>query len=392
MTDSGVFGPALLADPHDGFRRLRAAGAVHRGLTPDGEPVWVIVRYREARSALADPRLSLNKANARTGEEYRSSMPPELDAHLLNMDAPDHTRVRRLVAAAFTPRRIEGLRTRIQQHADELLDAGRHRRFDLMPALAEPLPMTVICDLLGIPLEDRRDFRSWTGSLMSPRPGTATESRTAMRNMHRFLLDVLARKRRDPGDDLLSDLLSSHDEHDRLDEGELVALSFLLLFAGYDNAVHLIGNATLGLLLGPAGFGPLARGEVSPRQVIEETLRWNPPFPMAVRRFATRDLTIGGTAIPAGGRIWVALLSAHRDEAHFDAPDLFDPGRAPAHLGFGHGAHYCLGAALARLEAEVALTTLARVRPTLELAVRPERLKWWPSFHKRGLEALPVRW
>ncbi|MFI5688146.1 cytochrome P450 [Streptomyces sp. NPDC051636] len=392
MSADNLFGDALMADPHTGYRKLRAAGPVHRGLTPDGEPVWVITRYAEAREALTDPRFSLNKANARTSGEYQSSMPPELDAHLLNMDAPDHTRLRGLVAKAFTPRRVEDLRPRIQHRVNELIDSAPAAEADLMAALAEPLPMTVICELLGIPAADRPNFRAWTNSLMSPRPGAAAESRAAMRNMYQFLIDVLASKRRHPTDDLLSALLASHDEHDRLTEAELVSLSFLLLFAGYDNAVHLIGNAIVGLLLHPQHITSLRSGELSPRLVIEETLRWNPPFPLGVRRFALEDLTIGGAAIPAGGRVWIALISANRDEALFDNPDDFNPHRAPAHLSFGHGAHYCLGAPLARLEAEITLTTLVRRRTGLALATQPEELTWWPSFHKRGLRSLPVRW
>ncbi|MGX5183396.1 cytochrome P450 family protein [Streptomyces avermitilis] len=392
MKLSNLFSEALMSDPHEGFRHLRAAGAVHESVTPDGEAVWVITRYAEARDALADSRLSLNKANARTRGEYQSSMPPELDAHLLNMDAPDHTRLRRLVSRAFTPRRVEALRPHIQRHVDDLLDAAQGSEVDLIAALAEPLPMGVICDLLGIPAGDRSDFRAWTSSLMSPRPGAASESRAAMKNMYQFLASILEDKRRHPTDDLLSDLLESHEEHDRLTAAELVSLSFLLLFAGYDNAVHLIGNGVLGLLLNPGQLKSLGDGHLPSRLVIEETLRWNPPSALGVRRFALQDVTIGGTEIPTGGRVWIALISANRDEAQFEAPDDFNPHRNPGHLSFGHGAHYCLGASLARLEAEIALTTLVRSRPDLTLAVEPDELRWWPSFHKRGLQELPARW
>lgn len=392
MKMPNLFNDDLMANPHEGFRDLRAVGAVHEGVTPDGQAVWVITRYAEARDALADSRLSLNKANARTRGEYQSSMPPELDAHLLNMDAPDHTRLRRLVSRAFTPRRVEALRAHIQRHVDDLLHAAQRPAVDLVDALAEPLPMAVICELLGIPAKDRSEFRSWTSSLMSPRPGAASESRAAMKNMYEYLVGILEDKRRHPTDDLLSDLLESHDEHDRLTAAELVSLSFLLLFAGYDNAVHLIGNAVLGLLLYPDHLKCLGDGHLPSRLVIEETLRWNPPSALGVRRFALQDITIGGTNIPTGARVWIALISANRDEAQFEAPDDFNPHRNPGHLSFGHGAHYCLGASLARLEAEIAVTTLVRSRPDLALATQPDELRWWPSFHKRGLQELPVRW
>ncbi|MFJ5952580.1 cytochrome P450 [Streptomyces noursei] len=392
MSGQQLFSDALLPTPHPGYAKLRTAAPVHHTTTPDGEPVWIVTRYAEVRAALADPRLSLNKANARTKGEYVSSMPPELDAHLLNMDPPDHTRLRRLVSTAFTPRRVEELRDRVQSVTDDLLDAASGPTMDVMTALANPLPMSVICELLGIPPDARQDFRAWTNALLSPVPGAATDSRTAMRSMYRFLRDVITDKRRQPTDDLLSAMIEARDEHDRLTESELVSMAFLILFAGYDNAVHLIGNAALGLLLHPDVLRAVRGGRTPVRAVVEETLRWNPPFPLGVRRFALKDLTIGGTDIPAGGRVWVSLISANRDEREFMSPDDFDPARTPGHLAFGHGIHYCLGAPLARLEAEIAIGTLLRRFPQLKLAVPADELAWWPSFQKRGLRQLPICW
>ncbi|MFE1444419.1 cytochrome P450 [Streptomyces sp. NPDC058739] len=385
---SSLFSETLLADPHGVYANLRGAAPVHRTTTPDGEPVWLITRYAEARTALADPRLSLDKANARTASGYRSSMPPELDAHLLNMDPPNHTRLRNLVSKAFTPRRVEGLRSRIQTITDDLLDAPADRRMDLMDTLAIPLPMHVICDLLGIPAEARLDFRAWTDTLLSPAPA-AEESRTAMRHMHRFLTGIIQGKRHHPGDDLLSALTEARDDNDALAEEELLSLAFLILFAGYDNAVNLIGNAALGLLLHPEQMTAVRHGFVPIRAVIEETLRWNPPFPLGVRRFATEDVMIGEEVIPAGDRVWVSIASANRDEREFKRPDDFDVGRGASHLTFGHGIHYCLGAPLARLEAEIALCTLLDSFPVLELASYGQP-QWHSSFHKRGLQSLLV--
>ncbi|MCF3135056.1 cytochrome P450 family protein [Streptomyces olivochromogenes] len=386
-----LFDHTRIADPTTTYARLREAAAVHRTSTPDGQPLWVITRYAEARAALADPRLSLNKANARTSGEYQSSMPPELDAHLLNMDPPDHTRLRSLVAKAFTPRRIATLRNRIQAITDDLLDTMAGPPTDLMAALAVPLPMGVICELLGIPEKDRHDFRTWTNTLLSPSPGSARDSRTAMRQMHQFLTGVIQDKRSHPADDLLSALTQARDERETLSEQELLSLAFLTLFAGYDNAVHLIGNTALALLLHPHLMDDVRHHTVPIRAVIEEALRWNPPFPLGVRRFALEDLTIGDVVVPAGGRVWISIASANRDQRAFPSPDTFDPGRAPAHLAFGHGIHYCLGAPLARLEAEFALQSLLQRFPTLELAVPADELTWWPSFHKRGLRALPIQ-
>ncbi|KAB7839481.1 cytochrome P450 family protein [Streptomyces mobaraensis] len=388
-----IFTDELIADPHGRYAQLRAAGPVHPTTTPDGEPVWVVTRYGDVREALADSRLSLNKANARTSGEYMSSMPPELDAHLLNMDAPDHTRLRRLVSKAFIPRRLENLRERIQSITDDLLDAADGPNVDLIATLANPLPMEVICELLGIPAGGRRDFRAWTSSLMSPEPGAAADSREAMRSMYRFLVGVIADKRRNPTGDLLSAMIEARDEDDSLSEPELLSMAFLLLFAGYDNGVNLIANAALALLLHPDQMTAVCAGITPVRAVVEEALRWNPPFPLGVRRFALEDLTIGGVPIPAGGRVWVSLISANRDEQQFPRANEFDPARAPgSHLAFGHGIHYCLGAPLARLEAEIALSSLLARHKHIELAVPVGELRWWPSFRKRGIRSLPVRW
>ncbi|MEU6216414.1 cytochrome P450 [Streptomyces sp. NPDC047022] len=387
-----LFDDAFIEAPVAAYARLREAGAVHRTTTPDGQPVWVITRYAEARAALADSRLSLNKANAKISGAYQSSMPPELDAHLLNMDPPDHTRLRRLVAQVFTPRRVEALRDRIRAMADDLLDAAMTGpRTDLVRALAVPLPIEVICELLGIPDKDRHDFKAWTDTFWSPSPDSSKHSRTAMRQMHQVLTGIIQDKRRRPADDLLSALTRTRDEQGTLTEAELVALVFLILYAGYDNAVHLIGTTALGLLLQPRLMEDVRDGTVPIRAVIEETLRWNPPFTLAVRRFALEDITVGDTVIPAGGRVWIALASANRDEREFPSPDTFDPGRTPAHLAFGQGIHYCLGAPLARLETEIAIQALLDRFPALELAVPADELTWWPSHHKRGLNSLPVR-
>ncbi|OLZ62793.1 hypothetical protein AV521_40975 [Streptomyces sp. IMTB 2501] len=387
-----LFNHELIADPTATYRRLREGVAVHPTSTPDGQPVWIVTRYAEARAALADARLSLDKANAKVSGAYQSSMPPELDAHLLNMDPPDHTRLRHLVAGAFTPRRIAALGDRIQTMTADLLGKMAGPRIDLMQALAVPLPMGVICELLGIPEKDRHDFRAWTDTLLSPEPNATGDSRAAMRQMHQFLTGVVQDKRNYPADDLLSALTEARDEHASLSEKELLSLAFLILFAGYDNAVHLIGNAALGLLLQPHVMDDVRRRKLSIRAVIEETLRWNPPFPLGVRRFALQDVTIGDTVIPAGGRVWISIASANRDEREFFSPDIFAPGHRPyAHLAFGHGIHYCVGAPLARLEAEIALRSLVERYSVLELAVSADELQWWPSFHKRGLRSLPVK-
>ncbi|MEU1940687.1 cytochrome P450 [Streptomyces coeruleorubidus] len=391
-TPPSLFSDVLITDPHQAYDQLRKIGPVHQTTTPDGVSVWLVTRYQDVRKALADPRLSLDKGNAHSTGLHQSSMPPELDAHLLNMDPPDLTRLRRLVSKAFTPRRIEELKPRIQAQTDELLDAFTDPPVDLMRALANPLPMAVICELLGVPLDARRDFRAWTNTLLAPAPDAAKESRRAMREMHQFLVEIIAAKRTHPTDDLLSAMIEARDTHDSLTEPELLAMAFLILFAGYDNTVNLIGNGLLALLLHPQHAHAVRDRNTLVRDVLEETLRWNAPFMLGVRRFALKDITIGGVRIPVGGRVWVSLISANRDGTHFASPASFDPHRAPAHLGFGHGIHYCLGAPLARLQGDVAITSLFHRFGRLKLAVPVTELKWVPSFHKRGLQELTVAW
>ncbi|MCX4751554.1 cytochrome P450 [Kitasatospora sp. NBC_01287] len=395
--DAGtLFDAALLADPHGGYARLRAAAPVHRTTTPDGAPVWLVTRYQDVRAALADPRLSLDKRTAGSSGEHGASMPPELDAHLLNLDPPDHTRLRRLVATAFTPRTVEGLRPTIQACVAALLDRLAAPGADLMAQLAVPLALTVICDLLGIPDAGRPDFRRWTDTLRSPAPDAAKASRAAMGEMHGYLTALIAEKREHPADDLLTRLIAARDERERLSEPELVALAFLILFAGYDNSANLIGNALLALLTTPGAVADLRGGALEPEALLEETLRWNSPSMLASRRFAREDLQIAGVTIPAGERVWLSLVSANRDEARFAAPAEFRLDREGGHLGFGHGLHYCLGAALAKLEAQTSLTALVHRFPGLVLAgpaADPAAgLAWHGSFRNRGLRELPVVW
>ena len=387
-----LFDDALLADPHGGYARLRQAGPVHRTTTPDGAPVWLVTRYPDVRAALADPRLSLDKRTARSGGEHGASMPPELDAHLLNLDPPDHTRLRRLVSQAFTPRGVEALRPLVRSRTAALLDRLAAPA-DLMAGLATPLALDVVCDLLGIAEQERPDFRRWTDTLRSPAPDAARASREALGRMHAFLTGLIAEKRARPADDLLGRMIAARDQQDRLTEPELVALTFLILFAGYDNSANLIGSALLALLTHPEVLRDLRAGALRMDQVLDETLRWNTPSMLASRRFAREDVRIGGVTVPAGDRIWLSLVSANRDERQFTAPAEFRAARDGAHLGFGHGIHYCLGAALARLEAQVAITALLDRFPALRLAGDPGREPGWDaSFRNRSLLELPVRW
>ncbi|GAX50592.1 cytochrome P450 family protein [Streptomyces olivochromogenes] len=382
----------LIDHPYAVYDRLRDTAPVHRVAGTDGNPAWLVTRYEDVREALANPLLSMDKKHALPGGYQGLSLPPALDANLLNMEAPDHTRIRRLVVRAFTSRRIEQLRTPVRETADRLLDAfGPHGSADLMTAYAAPLPITVICDLLGIPGEHRRDFRAWTDVLVAPdptRPGAAKEAVAAMLG---FLTQLLADKRKKPADDLLSDLIAVRDEGDRLTEDELMSLAFLILFAGYENTVQLIGNAILGLLTHPDQLAALRANPERFPNAVEEFARHEGPALLAIRRFPVEDVTIGAVTVPAGETVLLSLAAANRDPARFPDPERLDLGRdASGHLALGRGIHYCVGAPLARLETEIAVSALLERLPDLALDTDPAELRWRPSLRARGLLALPV--
>ncbi len=392
---------ALIADPYPTYAALRTAGPVHRITGPDGLPAWLVTRYDDVRAALADPRLSLDKRNALPGGYRGFALPPALDANLLNMDPPNHTRIRRLVTKAFTPGRVDKLREPVREICEELLDAMEpHGRADLIAAYSGPLPVTVICDLLGVPAADRHDFRAWTDVLVAPDPQRPEQAKEAVGGMLRFYTGLIATKRAEPGDDLLSDLITARDDaanptdgQDRLSEDELTSLAFLILFAGYENIVHLIGNSVLALLERPELLAELRSNPAAIPAAVEEFARWDGPAPLAIRRFPLEDVEIGGVTVPAGETVLLSVASANRDPNRFADPDRLDPHRPQGgNLWLGHGIHYCLGAALARLEAETAIEALLRRFPGLALDGSPEDLRWRKSIRARGLLALPVTW
>lgn len=383
----------LITRPYDVYQGLRTASPVHRITGTDGQPAWLVTRFDDVRAGLADPLLSLDKTHAREGNYRGLSLPPALDANLLNMDPPDHTRLRRLVGKAFTQRRVEQLRAPIRATADQLLDAlGADGTTDLITAYAAPLPITVICDLLGVPASHRRDFRSWTTALIAPDPARPHEAKEAIVAMLGFFTELMAHKRRDPADDLLCDLIAVRDtEGDRLTEDELMSLAFLILFAGYENTVQLIGNAILALLQHPDQMALLRQDPSRITAAVEEFARFEGPALLAIRRFAIEDVTIGGVRIPAGETVLLSLSAANRDPDRFPDPDRLDLGRdAVGHLALGHGIHYCLGAPLARAETEIALAALLERFADLELTGNEPR--WRPSLRARGLLELPVRY
>ncbi|MDQ0984920.1 cytochrome P450 [Streptomyces sp. V2I9] len=410
--DSATPAPELFTwefatDPYPAYAWLREHRPVHRTVLPSGVEAWLVTRYGDAKQALADTRLSKNPAHhaesphAKGKTGIPGERKAELMTHLLNIDPPDHTRLRRLVSKAFTPRRVAEFAPRVQELTDRLIDAFvEEGKADLIHDLAFPLPIYAICDLLGVPEEDQDDFRDWAGMMIrhggGPRGGVAR----SVKKMRGYLAELIHRKRENPGDDLISGLIRASDHGEHLTENEAAAMAFILLFAGFETTVNLIGNGMYALLRHPGQRSRLqASLEASPvpgesellDTGIEELLRYDGPVEMATWRYATEPLTLGGEEIAAGDPVLVVLAAADRDPERFDDPDTLDLARRDnQHLGYGHGIHYCLGAPLARLEGRTALATLLRRLPDLRLAADPADLRWRGGLIMRGLRTLPV--
>ncbi|MEU3313216.1 cytochrome P450 [Streptomyces sp. NPDC006687] len=409
-TAPALFGWEFATDPYPAYAWLREHAPVHRATLPSGVEAWLVTRYADARQALADQRLSKNPAHhaepahAKGKTGIPGERKAELMTHLLNIDPPDHTRLRRLVSKAFTPRRVAEFTPRVQELTDHLIDkivekAGTAEKgeADLIHEFAFPLPIYAICEMLGVPREDQDDFRDWAGMMIrhggGPRGGVAR----SVKRMRTYLGELIHRKRDDLGNDLISDLIRASDHGDHLTEAEATAMAFILLFAGFETTVNLIGNGVHSLFMNPGQRvrlqDSLAAGETALLETgIEELLRYDGPVELATWRFATRPLTLGGQEIAVGDPVLVVLAAADRDPARFTDPDTLDLSRSDnQHLGYGHGIHYCLGAPLARLEGQTALATLLKRLPDLELAVPPADLRWRGGLIMRGLRTLPVR-
>ncbi|MEU6097316.1 cytochrome P450 [Streptomyces sp. NPDC047079] len=390
MIDLGEYGARFTADPHHVYAELRERGPVHwvRTPPPNAWETWLVVGYEAARAALADPRLS--KDSTKQGVFVAEDQ--AMGRHLLIVDPPEHTRLRSLVARAFTMRRVEALRPRIQQITDELVEEMLPKgRADLVEALAYPLPITVICELLGVPDIDRVTFRALSNETVTPSSREA--GLAAARRLAVFLDELIEDKRRAaPADDLLGDLIRTRAEDgDRLSDSELRAMAFLLLVAGHETTVNLITNGVHTLLTHPEQLAALRADMTLLDGAVEEMLRFEGPVQTATYRYASEPLEIAGTAIAEGDPVIIGLDAAGRDGSRYPDPHLFDVHRAPqGHLAFGHGMHFCLGAPLARLEARTALRTLLDRCPNLSLDGPPGA--WLPGMLMRGVRSLPVRW
>ncbi|MFG2333116.1 cytochrome P450 [Streptomyces sp. NPDC048604] len=390
VIDLGECGADFTANPYPYYAKMREAGPVHRVRMTDGTEVWLVVGHEEARAALNDPRLS--KSPSVLG---LTMLDEELiGPNLLVLDPPDHTRLRKLVAGEFTARRVEGLRPRVQSLTEELVDAmAPAGRADLVDALAFPLPIIVICELLGVPAADRDTFRRWSNEVVTP-SGAGAELE-AIEGLAAYLDALVEDKRASaPADDLLSALVRARAEDgDRLSLPELRGLAYLLLIAGHETTVNLIGTTVRALLTHPEQLAAVRAEPELLDGAIEEALRWEGPVETATYRFSRESVTLGGTEIPAYQPVLVSLASPGRDPGRFPDPDRFDLRRdARGHLAFGHGIHYCLGAPLARLEARIAIRTLLDRFPRLELDPDAPAWEWLPGLLMRGVRRLPVRW
>ena len=402
LDEPNLADPRFKADPFPYYARLRREAPVHRVLLPHKQPAWLITRHADVLSVLKDERFVKSRRNVLgpalpSAGPWMPAMFRPLERTMLDVDPPDHTRLRAFVQKAFMPRFVEQMRPRVQSIADELLAADRGRRDGVMDVVADyalPLPTAVIAEMIGVPAADRGKFHRWSSSIV-----TAGWSRWSMiRSIPgvmafvRYIKRLTAAKRARPGDDLLSALVAAREAGDRMSDDELLAMVFLLLIAGHETTVNLIGNGTLALLEHPGELRRLRENPELVRTAVEELLRYGSPLETATERYAREDGSIAGATIPAGGLVFAVLASANRDSDVFEEPDRLDLARAPnPHVAFGFGIHYCLGAALARMEGEIAFHTLLREFPDPRLATPARPLRWRKGLVLRGLRELPVR-
>lgn len=394
----------LRNNPHPTYARLRETMPVAPAVAPFFGRAWLVTRYEDVSSILRDPRYSSDMRN--NGREEPAIvdllMPRVLKSMRTSMvttDDPDHARLRGLVHQAFTPKRVNQLRGRVEEVSVRLLEEMAHKaarggRVDLISDYALPLPLTIISDMMGVSEADRHYFHKLTAHFLEGSSSGMLEIVRQLPNGHRlmrFFEKLIGERRANPGDDLLSALIVAEQDGDRLNEQELVSMIFLLLLAGHETTVNLIGNGTLALLENRDQFDLLYDQPDLIESAVEELLRYSSPVEYDNARFLKEDIELHGVLMPRGSTVLAALASANRDEAVFDAPDRLDITRSPnKHVAFGLGIHYCLGAPLARLEGQTAIRALVLRYPGLKLAVPASDVRWRNAVAVRGLRELPV--
>jgi cytochrome P450 PksS len=400
-TEYPVFDIETRANPQAMYNNMRETDPVYPATGPiTGNRIWFLTRYADVSDVLKDQRFIKDVRNNLAPEYARQFVPEDEDPtwqainrHLLNLDAPDHTRLRHLVHKAFTPGRVRDLKPRIEAITTDLLDKMQEQSdADLIDAFAFPLPITVIAEMLGVDQERRDDFRRWTNALLFGRDEAA--GRVAVMEFIQYVNSLIDARRDTDTGDILSALVRVEEEGDTLDRMELLSMVFLLLVAGHETTVNLIGNGTLALLQHPGQFALLRENldELLP-SAVEEMLRYNGPVETPTTRWASEDISIGGVTIPEGDLVLPSLLGANRDPAVFAHPNTFDITRDPnPHIAFGAGVHFCLGAPLARLEATIAFKHLVQRLPALRLNTAVDKLQWNSSLLIHGMKSLPVAW
>jgi cytochrome P450 len=395
-----LYSQSMKNDPYPVFERMRQDDPVFTQPGIDGTTmIWFLTRYDDVELVLRDDVRFVRDQRIALAPE-QAEPPNELQAllsnHMLNKDGVEHRRLRNLVSKAFTPGRVRALRPRIQSITDQLIDDVQERgQMDLIADYAFQVPTIVISELLGVPLEDRTHFKAWSNAFVAPAFDEAAQARATqlLQEFVSYLRELFAMRRQAPQDDLISALVRAHEAGDQLSEAELFGTVVLLIVAGHETTVNLIGNAVLALLRQPEAWRLLAHDSGQMEAAVEEFLRYDSPVERALARWAAQDTVLGGHQIKRGDLVIGVVGSANRDPKHFAQPGQLDVQRGPQrHLAFGHGAHYCLGAPLARLEGEIALNTLLRRLPNLGLAVPESELVWRTVPMFRGLMALPVVW
>ena len=386
--------PEFLADPYPTYHRLRAEDPVHH--SPLG--FWVLTRYEDVSSVLRDPRFIKEPLAALVAARFGAEVPRGVGLSMLDRDPPDHTRLRGLVSKAFTPRVVEGLRPRIQQIVDGLIARAQAvGSMDVIEEFAYPIPVNVICEMMGVPVQDHERFKGWSLDIargldsvwLPPDSEVPRRSAAARHAMSGYFRELIAARRASPRGDLLSALIAAEEAGDKLSEEELVATCILILIAGHETTVNLIGNGVLALLRHPDELDRLRRTPALITSAVEELLRYDGPV-QRTARVASDDATIGGRTIRKGDMVMPFIGAADRDPAQFPDPDRLDLSRGDnRHLAFGWGIHFCLGAPLARVEGQIAIDALVRRLPRLALV--GDTPEYRQSLTLRGLKTLPVK-
>ncbi len=387
--------PGYKSDPYPRYAQMRSESAAYPTTLPNGAEVYMVTRYADIQAALKDDRLVKNIQKARPqGLFGKLGVGSNLsNTNMLKADPPEHTRLRALAHVAFTPRVVSQMREHIQEITARLLDAVQPQgHMDLINDFAFPLPIKVITEMLGVPTTDEQKFRKWStaliasGALSSEEPKLIPE----VLPLVQYVSHLVAERQNFPQDDLISRFLQAEEGGDHFTEREVVGTTILLLIAGHETTVNLIGSGMLALLQNPAQFEKLKQNPALVKPAIEELLRFVNPV-QAVNRYASVDMEIGGVPIPKGSHVMLAVAAGNYDPAYVENPMQLDVTRSdPKHLAFGQGIHYCLGAPLARLEGEIAFATLIQRLPNLRLAEPNQKLEWRPAFELRGLSHLPV--